>query len=380
MAEVPTVAGAVGGVVTDVLELLGLEDLVKGGFRWAKVKLWHDTIGREWFIDMLSNFENPEQLVSESPPKAIPFTPKQIAELYYDVVRRAVELSMAAGEEIGSESIIEMISEGLSSAFESNYNAALQTIFNVWRGAQPPDSAHALQLGQRLYKADNDYVVSILAPTSASPQLIMENLTHGANMQLQSLLSNFESLLVGEYQTLNSYLTAHVRELANFVAEVINTLLFDALSFINRLESDIATSIQILLERVVTRIDDCNALEQRVLAGLLSESDEEYLVVLEEINADYQGLLDSFTEIQNMVSETINDYISEFGAKIDSILMLVGTYMDYLESAYLSVINKLQSGVSVDTLISDLQDKIEAIYEDFRAYRKCGFDYAPKPP
>ena len=380
MGSVPLAAGAVGGIVTDVLELLGLEDLVKGGFRWIKTETWHNTIGRAWFIDMLSNFENPEQLVSESPPKAIPFSPKQIAELYYDVVRRAVELSMAAGEEIGSESIIEMISEGLSSAFESNYNAALQTIFNVWKGAQPPDASHAMQLGQRIYKADEDYVVSILAPTSASPQLIMENLTHGANMQLQNLLNNFESLLVGEYQTLNSYLSTHVRELANFVAEVINTLLFDALSFISRLESDITTSIQILLERVVTRIDDCNALEQRVLAGLLSEEDEEYQAVLLEIEADYEGLQDSFAEVQTMVSEAISDYLTEFSNQLSNIVTLVQNYIDNLESACLDVINKLQSGVDVNSIVSDLQDKILAVYEDFRAYRKCGFDYTPKSP
>jgi len=380
MGSVPLAAGAVGGIVTDVLELLGLEDLVKGGFRWIKTETWHNTIGRAWFIDMLSNFENPEQLVDESPPKAIPFTPAQIAELYYDVVRRAVELSMAAGEEIGSESIIEMISEGLSSAFESNYNAALQTIFNVWKGAQPPDASHAMQLGQRIYKADEDYVVSILAPTSASPQLIMENLTHGANMQLQNLLNNYESLLVGEYQTLNSYLSTHVRELANFVAEVISTLLFDALSFISRLESDITTSIQILLERVVTRIDDCNALEQRVLAGLLSEEDEEYQAVLLEIEADYEGLQDSFAEVQTMVSEAISDYLTEFSNQLSNIVTLIQNYIDSLESACLDVINKLQSGVDVNSLVSDLQDKILAVYEDFRAYRKCGFDYTPKSP
>jgi len=130
----------------------------------------------------------------------------------------------------------------------------------------------------------------------------------------------------------------------------------------------------------MTRIDDCNALEARVAAGLLTTTDEEYITVLNEINADYQGLSNSFSDLQTAITNLINAYTTEFNAKVADFANLVSTYLENLESLMLTAINELQEGVSIDTIISNLQSTIKDIYEDLRAYRGCGFDYIAKTP
>ena len=125
-------------IFEEVVDLLGAKDITESASRYLRLKMLEGIVGEKWVRDIFTYFENPDLIEAMPKPPAIPYHPKQLAGIYFKIMDKTVEASAYLGEEMGSEAIMEMISESMSSALESNYNAALQTILNVWRGCLPP--------------------------------------------------------------------------------------------------------------------------------------------------------------------------------------------------------------------------------------------------
>ncbi|RLI18922.1 hypothetical protein DRO54_09450, partial [Candidatus Bathyarchaeota archaeon] len=228
-----------GGVklFEEIVDLLGAKDLTEAGSRYLRLKLLETLVGEKWVRDIFTYFENPDLIESIAKPPAIPYHPRQLAGIYFKVMDKTVEASAYLGEEMGSEAIMEMISESMSSALESNYNAALQTILNVWRGCLPPDLSVAQTMGMRIDSVDTKYATSVLAPTSALPYTILEALTQGANNRLQQLYTNLDNaygeLIAQKNALMRSFLTAF----SEFYLTLINDLVFDSIYFVERVEN-----------------------------------------------------------------------------------------------------------------------------------------------
>jgi len=98
----------------DLAELIGLDDTAKGLVRRGKLFVFERLFGNQWFSDLFGVI----QLSDYS--KAVTVSPKGVVDIIKDYLYRANDLSTVLGDELGSEFIGEMLSEGLSVAFETN--------------------------------------------------------------------------------------------------------------------------------------------------------------------------------------------------------------------------------------------------------------------
>ena len=368
-------------IFEEIADFLGAKDVGEALSRYLRLQILKNTVGEKWLRDVFSVFENPDLLVSLPKPKALPYHPKHITEIFFATLQKTVESSAYLGEEIGSECISEMLSEGLSSALESNYNASLQTILNVWKGALPPDLSVAQALGMRIDNVETKYATSILAPTSALPYTILEALIQGAYNRLGQLYTNLDNSIVNSLTVKNTYLTAHITALGEFITNVINDLILDAQYFVERLESYINTALTIVLERLTARLDDLEAIEKRhntvdPSTGSPLIDDETYQTMLTEIYADIQALQDTFNQIKTEVDNLISDYVSVYEGIIEDVINIVISYMNSFENTINTLINNEVNAINGLTVIDNIKSKIKEIYERIRAYRQCGFDYS----
>jgi len=373
-------SGRLPQIFEEIADFLGAKDVGEALSRYARLFILEKTVGEKWLRDIFSVFENPNKIVQLPIPKAIPYHPKHIALIFFATLKKTIESSAYLGEEIGSECISEMMSEGMSSALESNYNASLQTILNVWKGSLPPDLSVAQAMGMRIDHIETKYATSILAPTSALPYTILEALIQGAYNRLSQLYTGLDNSVSNTLTIKNTYITSPLTAFGEFITLLVNTLVFDAQYFIERVENYINTACSIILERLTARLDDLEAIENRhnttdpATGGKIID-DETYESMLTEIKADVDALSDVFNEIKQEVDQLINDYVTEFGNSIDDIVDTIINYMNKFEDCANTLINKQADVVNSLPLPSNIKNKIKELYERIRAYRQCGFDY-----
>ena len=368
-------------IFEEIADFLGAKDVTEAMSRYLRLQILKATVGEKWLRDVFSVFENPDLLVSLPKPKALPYHPKHISEIFFATLQKTIESSAYLGEEIGSECISEMLSEGLSSALESNYNASLQTILNVWKGSLPPDLSVAQALGMRLDRVETKYATSILAPTSALPYTILEALIQGSYNRLSQLYTPLDQNVISTIQIKNTYLTAHLTALGEYITSVINDLIFDVQYFTERLENYVNTALTVILERLTARLDDLEAVESRhnttdPTTGAPLLDDETYASMLAEIYADVQALQNTFNQIKTEVDNLISDYFSNLDNVLNDCVTLVINYLNLYESNINTLINNEVSAINNLTIPSDIKNKIKEIYERIRAYRECGFNYS----
>jgi len=361
-------------IFEEIADFLGAKDVGEALSRYLRLQILKSTVGEKWLRDVFSVFENPDLLVQLPKPKALPYHPKHITEIFFATLQKTVESSAYLGEEIGSECISEMLSEGLSSALESNYNASLQTILNVWRGSLPPDLSVAQALGQRVDLVETKYATSILAPTSALPYTILEALVQGAYNRLTQLYNNLDTQIASYLTTKSDYITSYLQAYLEHINAIMAYLIFDVTAFTERLENYVNQAVNVIMERLIARYDDLNAVKARHDIGLVS--DEDYELMLEEIYADVNSLNDSFNQLKNEVNQLISDYVSKLSNIAEDITNLVINLLTDLETKLVELINKDVNAINALTIISDTKSKIKEIYERIRAYRQCGFDYS----
>ena len=361
-------------IFEEIADFLGAKDVGEALSRYLRLQILKNTVGEKWLRDVFSVFENPDLLVQLPKPKALPYHPKHITEIFFATLQKTVESSAYLGEEIGSECISEMLSEGLSSALESNYNASLQTILNVWKGSLPPDLSVAQALGQRADLIETKYATSILAPTSALPYTILEALVQGAYNRLTQLYNNLDTQIASYLTTKSDYITSYLQAYLEHINAIMAYLIFDVTAFMERLENYVNQAVNVIMERLIARYDDLNAIKARHDIGLVS--DEDYELMLEEIYADVNSLNDSFNQLKNEVNQLISDYTSKLSSIAEDVTNLVINLLTDLETKLVELINKDVNAINALTIISDTKSKIKEIYERIRAYRQCGFDYS----
>jgi len=297
-----------------------------------------------------------------------------VVNIIKDYLYRCVDMSAVVGEEIGSESIMEMLSEGLSTALETNFNGALQYTLNVWKGSLPPDLSYAMSLGQRLDRVTELYALSQIAPIGHSPQAILEAIIAGADTRLREKIAPAKQTYLELIAGKNSALIEHLTQAVNFIANLINELVFGAVQLLDRIDGLINAIAQEHLARINQLDDNLEANKLRYDYGLID--DTKYQQRLDEINIDVDSTISTYDEWLTAIEALINDYKTWLDTEKDNIVTTILNYLNALESAYNSVINSAASAVSGLTDDSELKAKALNLYEDLRAYRKAGFDYS----
>jgi len=352
----------------DVLEITGVDDTVKNLIRRGKLWTFNLLFGDQWWADLFGVIQSADHT------KAVPVSPSGVVNIVRDYLYRTVDIASVVGEEIGSESIMEMLSEGLSTALETNFNGALQYVLNVWKGSLPPDLSYALSLGQRLDRVSRLYALSQLAPIGHSPQAILEALISGADTRLREKLSTAKQTYLEHVTAKSSALTEQLTQAVNFLANVINELVFGAIQLLDRIDGLINAIAQEHLARINQLDDNLEANKLRYDNGLID--DTKYQLRIEEINIDVESTIGIYNEWMNAVNDLISDYANWLSDNKDSIVDLVLQYLNGIESAYNTVIEKIRSAIANLTDDSDLKTKALELYDDLRAYRKAGWDYS----
>lgn len=356
-----------GSIISEVADILGLEDLTKGLGRRTKLWAFDQLFGTNWWKGLFSVIQDADSS------KDSPVSPAGVISVINNYMYRCVDMSTIVGEEIGSESIMEMLSEGLSSALETNFNGGLQTILNVWKGSLPPDLSVAAQIGQRMDRVTHYYALSQIAPLGQLPYVILEALVNNADLRLRDKYST----ITGSYQAIlnekNNVLLTQLSEVRSFLADLIANLVFDASLFIDRLENYVYNLCQEHLSRVNQLLDNLEANEQLYNAGLID--DEEYNVRLLEIDAQADGTDTVFNDFISVVDDLITEYINTLDGIKDDIVNIILNYINDIEGNYNTILNSVVSVINELGYDTSMKSLISTLYEDLRAYRNSGFDY-----
>ena len=352
----------------DLLELIGVDDTAKNLIRRGKLGAFDRLFGTQWFADLFGVIQQSDYS------KAVAVSPSGVVNVIKDYLYRCVDISSVVGEEIGSESIMEMLSEGLSTALETNFNGSLQYILNVWKGSLPPDLSYALSLGQRLDRVTELYALSQLAPIGHSPQAILEALVAGADTRLRDKLSTAKQKYLELVSAKDSGILEYLTQTVNFIANVINELIFGAIQLLDRIDGLVNAIAQEHLARLNQLEDNLEANKLRYDNDLIDI--DKYVQRLNEINIDVDSTTQTYDTWINEIDTLINDYASWLDSEKDNIVSLILNYLYAFESVYATVINASATAISGVTDDSDLKTKALNLYEDLRAYRKSGWDYS----
>lgn len=366
MAEKNVGAGK-GSVLTEVADILGTEDVVKGLSRRLKLSGFDAIFGKNWWKGLFAVIQNADYS------KDSPVSPRGVIDVINDYMYRCVDISTVVGEEIGSESIMEMLSEGLSSALETNFNGSLQTILNVWKGSLPPDMNVVMQIGQRIDRVSRYYALSQIAPVGQLPYTILEILTSTADLRLKEKYST----IIGSYQSIlndkNALMLSVLAELRSFVADLIANLVYDVTLFIERIENYVINVCQEHLSRVNQLLDNLEANQKMYEYDLIDN--EEYTVRMLEIDAQAEGTDAVFDEFMSVVNTLIAEYTNVLDSIKDDIIAVIMNYLSDAENEYNTLINAIVNSISSLNYESNMKSLISTIYEDLRAYRQSGFNY-----
>jgi len=352
----------------DVTEAFGIGELIGGAVRWGKVKLFNTLFGSNWWTELFDIIEDSDTA------KTVGVSPSAIVSVIARYLEKTCEVSMAVGEEIGSESIMEMLSEGLSSAMETNFNASIQTILNIKRGSLPPDLSVALQIGQRLDRVDTMYALSQIMAIGNLNYTILEALLAGADQRfinaVETALALYDQALTEKNQAIHT----HIIAISQLLTNIYNDLILDCVSFIERLNSLITNVANEHLARVNQLEDNLDSVKALYDNGLLS--DEEYDTKLIEIDAQLTATESVYDDYIATITDLISDYVTKLDTIKDDVINIVLGYLNTVESVYNAYINGILNAINSITLNDTLKDKALELYNRLKAIRQYGYTYA----
>jgi len=357
-----------GGVSLDIGELFGIGEAITGLVRWGKVEMFNWLFGSNWWAELFDIIEDSDVA------KNVGVSPSAITSIIAKYLEKTCQISIAVGEEIGSESIMEMLSEGLSSAMETNFNASIQTILNVKRGSLPPDLSIALQIGQRLDRVETLYALSQIMPIGNLNYTILEALLFGAD---QRLINAIETALAVYDQALaekNQALHAHMAIITQLLNQLLTDLVLDCARFIEALNTIVTSIADEHLSRLNQLEDNAESAKALYDAGLLS--DEEYQTKIDEC---YYQLTSSEAVYDKYIADVmarISDYVNKLDSEKDNIVSIIQNWLYSLEAVYNAYINGVVNAISSITLDSELKSKALDLYNRLKAIRAYGYSYS----
>jgi len=357
---------SVGGI--ELLDLAEVTETIKGLFRRGKLWAFQQLFGDQWWADLFGMIQQADSSV------AVTVSPSGIVKIVRDYLYRTVDIGAIVGEDIGSEAIMEMLSEGLSSALETNFNGSIQSILNVWKGSLPADLSHASGFGRILDRAETYFTLSQIMTIGNLNYVILGAMYLSADERLREAyapLREYHSQLIS---LKNEAMTKLVTELINFLSYVINDTLLDAQHFVSRIENYIQNVAEASLARVNQIEASLDSDKARHDAGLIG--DQEFEKRLNEYKIDLDTEEQLFSDYMSSVDSMISDYVSLLDSLKSDLITLIKDYLASIESYVNTVANKVAYLASNIGLETTLKNKLLELYNKLKAYRQSGFDYS----
>jgi len=349
-------------------ELFGIGETISGMVRWGKIKLFNYLFGLNWWTEIFDMVEDSETT------KMVSVSPSSIIHMVSRMLEKTCEISAVVGEEIGSESIMEMLSEGLSSVYETNFNGAIQTILNAKRGSLPPDLSIALQIGQRLDRVERLYALTQLIPIGNLNYVILESLLFGAEQRYINAIETALQYYDNAVNEKNAVINTHLAVLANLIQQIYADFVLDFQRFIESANTLIASITDEHLARLNQLEDNVEALKKLFDNEMITI--EEYNTKLQLNYLQLQGSKETYENYVNEVMARIDDYVNKLSGMKDDIISLIKGYLTSVETYYNAKINAIVSVIDTINLNVTLKDKALELYETLRLIRNYGYAYA----
>jgi len=349
-------------------ELFGIGEILTGAVRWGKVKLFNWLFGANWWSELFDIIEDADTA------KNIGVSPSAITNVIARYLEKTCEISLAVGEEIGSESIMEMLSEGLSSAMETNFNASIQTILNVKRGSLPPDLSIALQIGQRLDRVEPLYAMSQLMPIGNLNYTILEALLFGADQRYINAIESALALYDQAMAEKSAFIHTHISVIQNVINQLYTDIVTDFLRFIEAVNEMIVNIVDEHLSRLNQLEDNVESAKALYDANMLS--DEEYQTKIDECYYQLVGSEEVYDKYISSITSLISDYINKLDSEKDDYINLIQLWLSSFEAIYNSYINGFVSVLQAINLNEQLKNKALDLYNRLKALREYGYSYS----
>jgi len=352
----------------ELLDVTEVTETVKGLFRRGKLWLFEKLFGLQWWSDLFGVIQQADSST------CVTVSPSGIVYVIKDYLYRTVDISAVIGEEIGSEGIMEMLSEGLSSALETNFNGSLQSILNVWKGALPADLSHASGFGRVLDRAETYFTLSQIMTIGNLNYIILGAMYLSADERLREAYAPIREYHSQLISLKNEAMTKLITELINFLAMLINDTLLDAQNFVSRIESYVQNVAEASLARVNQIEASLDSDKARYDAGIIG--DTEFDKRLNEYYIDLTTEEQLFSDYMSSVDSMISDYVSLLDNIATELETLIKDYLGSLETHINAIADKVAGLATNIGLESQLKAKLLELYDKLKAYRQSGFSYS----
>jgi len=352
----------------ELLDALEVTETIKGLARRGKLWMFEQLFGAQWWADLFGVIQEADSST------CVTVSPSGIVYVIKDYLYRTVDIGAIVGEEIGSEGIMEMLSEGLSSALETNFNGSLQSILNVWKGALPADLSHASGFGRILDRAETYFTLSQIMTIGNLNYVTLGAMYLSADERLREAytpLREYHSQLIS---LKNEAMTKLITELVNFLSYVINDTVLDAQNFVSRIESYVQNVAEASLARVNQIEASLDSDKARYDIGIIGE--DEFNKRLNEYYIDLNTEEQLFSDYMSSVDSMISDYANLLDSIADELKTLIKDYLASIESHINAIANKVADLANNIGFESQLKSKLLELYNKLKAYRQSGFDYS----
>ena len=352
----------------ELLDALEVTETIKGLARRGKLWMFEQLFGAQWWADLFGVIQQADSST------CVTVSPSGITYVIKDYLYRTVDIGAIVGEEIGSEGIMEMLSEGLSSALETNFNGSLQSILNVWKGALPADLSHASGFGRILDRVEPYFALSQIMTIGNLNYVILGAMYLSADERLREAYTPIREYHSQLLALKNEAMTKLITELVNFLSYVINDTVLDAQNFVSRIESYVQNVAEASLARVNQIEASLDSDKARYDAGIIG--DDEFNKRLNEYYIDLNTEEQIFSDYMSSVDSMISDYVNLLDSLKSDLIALIKDYLASIESHVNAIANKVADLANNIGFESQLKSKLLELYNKLKAYRQSGFDYS----
>jgi len=355
------VLAGLGTALNTLGDVFGISDLVKGASTYAKWKAFDALFGRNFWANMFSSIEDAETSA------IVPISPAGIADVSRAFTEAMCLIRTFIDPEMAEELIGEMLSEGLSSAMETNIAGALATIMNVHRGSLPPDVSDVNTLAQIIDRVDYMHMQNIALMCGSNPSTILNALLMGADQRYREIYNPFVQQFIQYVQMLNDYLLEPLNQLKQIITEICNRIIQLHITKMDELESYLQNIANEHLARINQIHDNFEADYVNYASGIL-----DYVTVCsrfkrEELQA--KTTKETFMDWYNTLMQRYDAFLDEIRAKFDDLVNDIWNYVTAGENHFISVLQKMKNAFTSDDIKNAIANRIVELFKDVNAYR-----------
>jgi len=372
MVGVWQVLAGIGVALSELGDIFGISDIVKGVSTYTKWKIFDTLYHRSFWANMFSSIEDAETSA------LVPVSPAGLCDISRAFTDSMCFIRTFIDPELAEELIGEMLSEGLSSAMETNVAGALQTYMNVWRGSLPADLSNVYEIGNLVDRIDYRHAQSVLATVGNNPFIILHSLIQSADSRYREKYSPFVQQYLQYIQAKVDYTLEIFGQLRSLLAECISRLMSVFVHKYDEMESYLQSIANEHLARLNQLHDNLETDWSLLSMGIISEDRAIGRFVRTKVQAE--NTKRTFLDWYNALINAMDTMYNEILAKVEDIANAIIEFISMGEDKFKKLLEKLKTAMDNDDDANYFANRILSWYKDLVAYRGVNMVYEVDNP